>query len=100
MKTDNSPRRDVALLLAGGYLIIAFKADNPGFWLLHCYIAWHALSGLALHMMEREKDILKTTSQNRTKETNIMCTKWEERYADPKNHFNATQAFQGDSGFS
>jgi hypothetical protein len=26
----NPPRRDVALLPAGGYLIIAFKADNPG----------------------------------------------------------------------
>ena len=27
---DNPPRRDVALLPAAGYVIIAFKADNPG----------------------------------------------------------------------
>lgn len=27
---DNPPRRDSVLLPAGGYIIIAFKADNPG----------------------------------------------------------------------
>jgi len=35
---NNPPRRDVALLAAGGYLAIAFKPDNPGVWLLHCHI--------------------------------------------------------------
>lgn len=30
IKRDNPPRRDVALLPQNGYLIIAFKADNPG----------------------------------------------------------------------
>ena len=30
IKCDNPPRRDVALLPAKGYIIIAFKADNPG----------------------------------------------------------------------
>ena len=35
---NNPPRRDVALLPASGYLIIAFKADNPGrfFCLCNC----------------------------------------------------------------
>lgn len=41
----NPPRRDVVLLPAGGYVAIAFKPDNPGIWLLHCHIAWHASSG-------------------------------------------------------
>lgn len=30
IQCNNPPRRDVALLPASGYLIIAFKADNPG----------------------------------------------------------------------
>jgi hypothetical protein len=30
IKRDNPPRRDVALLPLNGYLLIAFKADNPG----------------------------------------------------------------------
>lgn len=29
-KTNNPPRRDVALLYSGGYLAMAFKPDNPG----------------------------------------------------------------------
>jgi hypothetical protein len=30
IKRDNPPRRDVALLPQNGYLLIAFKLDNPG----------------------------------------------------------------------
>lgn len=41
----NPPRRDVVLVPAGGYIAIAFKPDNPGVWLLHCHIAWHASAG-------------------------------------------------------
>lgn len=41
----NPPRRDVVLLPAKGYIAIAFKPDNPGVWLLHCHIAWHASAG-------------------------------------------------------
>lgn len=41
----NPPRRDVVLVPAGGYIAIAFKPDNPGIWLLHCHIAWHASAG-------------------------------------------------------
>lgn len=41
----NPPRRDVVLLPANGYIAIAFKPDNPGAWLMHCHIAWHASAG-------------------------------------------------------
>ena len=30
----NPPRRDVAILLASGWTVIAFKTDNPGAWLM------------------------------------------------------------------
>jgi FtsP/CotA-like multicopper oxidase with cupredoxin domain len=32
IKRDNPPRRDVALLPRSGYLLIAFKVDNPGMY--------------------------------------------------------------------
>lgn len=32
----NPPRRDVAMLPPNGWLAIAFQADNPGIWLMHC----------------------------------------------------------------
>jgi hypothetical protein len=100
MKFDNPPRRDVALLHQGGYLILAFKADNPGSWLVHCHIAWHASSGLALQIMEREKDINGTLTQERRKETNRVCASWNKWFADPKNYWNPSEpdAFQDDSG--
>jgi len=31
---NNPPRRDVAMLPAGGWLAVAFQTDNPGAWLL------------------------------------------------------------------
>lgn len=42
---DNPPRRDVVLLPETGYIAIAFRADNPGVWLIHCHIAWHSSAG-------------------------------------------------------
>ena len=37
-KFNNPPRRDVVLLPTDGYVIIAFRTDNPGPWLIHCHI--------------------------------------------------------------
>ncbi|KAF2231870.1 multicopper oxidase [Viridothelium virens] len=57
LKLDNPPRRDVALLPVNGYLIIAFQMNNPGVWLMHCHIAWHASGGLALQFVESPNQI-------------------------------------------
>lgn len=35
---SNPPRRDVVLLPVDGFVVIAFKSDNPGTWLMHCHI--------------------------------------------------------------
>ncbi|KAL3427942.1 Lcc2 [Phlyctema vagabunda] len=100
MKFDNPPRRDVALLPQGGYLILAFKADNPGAWAVHCHIAWHASSGLAIQIMEREADILQTITPDRRNETDRVCKNWNTWFSDPNNYFDPTRpdAFQDDSG--
>lgn len=49
------PRRDVVLLPDTGYVVIAFKTDNPGTWIVHCHIAFHAAFGLALQILEKQK---------------------------------------------
>ena len=41
----NPPRRDTVTVMAGGYVAVAFKPDNPGTWLVHCHIAWHVSAG-------------------------------------------------------
>jgi FtsP/CotA-like multicopper oxidase with cupredoxin domain len=55
--TTNPSRRDVATLPGNGYLAIAFLLDNPGAWLVHCHIAWHASQGLALEFVESQSQI-------------------------------------------
>jgi Multicopper oxidase len=54
---SNPPRRDTALLLAGGHLLIAFQTDNPGAWLMHCHIGFHTVEGLALQFIEQYSNI-------------------------------------------
>ena len=43
------------LLPTNGYVVIAFKTDKPGIWLVHCHIAYHASMGLELQILERQK---------------------------------------------
>ena len=74
---DNPPRRDVAMLPAGGYLAIAFKPDNPGSWILHCHIAWHAGSGLALQVMERQAEITGTIGSGSLGPIRDQCESWK-----------------------
>jgi FtsP/CotA-like multicopper oxidase with cupredoxin domain len=71
---NNPPRRDVASLPQKGHLAIAFQLDNPGAWLVHCHIAWHASSGFALELLE---NISKFTppSADKTVFSNT-CTSW------------------------
>lgn len=62
----------------GGWLVLAFKADNPGVWLMHCHIAWHAGEGLAVQFFEREAEITKNMQLD---EYDSTCGPWRTYYA-------------------
>lgn len=55
----NPPRVDVAMLPGSGYLVVAFKTDNPGAWLMHCHIGWHTEKGFAIQFLERYEEARK-----------------------------------------
>ncbi|KAG4033800.1 hypothetical protein MFRU_004g03030 [Monilinia fructicola] len=76
----NPPRRDVAMLPASGYLVIAFYTDNPGAWLMHCHIGWHTGEGFALQIVERMSEIEATIDTDRL---NSTCAAWD-KYAEAK----------------
>ena len=38
LNNQNPPRRDVVMLSQRGYVVIAFKFDNPGLWLMHFHL--------------------------------------------------------------
>ena len=41
------------MLPSFGWLAVAFQNDNPGAWLFHCHIAWHASQGLSVQFLEK-----------------------------------------------
>jgi FtsP/CotA-like multicopper oxidase with cupredoxin domain len=45
-------RKDVIIVPAGGYVVIEFLADNPGWWFLHCHIDAHSSNGMAIAISE------------------------------------------------
>jgi len=45
-------RKDTVIVPAGGYVVIAFRANNPGYWFLHCHIESHQLEGMAVLIQE------------------------------------------------
>ncbi|KAH8329363.1 hypothetical protein KR074_008677, partial [Drosophila pseudoananassae] len=45
---DHPPVKDTVTVPDGGYTIIRFEASNPGYWLFHCHIEFHAEIGMAL----------------------------------------------------
>ncbi|KAM0194979.1 hypothetical protein ACHAPC_000795 [Botrytis cinerea] len=80
---DNPPRRDTAMLPQNGYLVIGFEMNNPGAWLLHCHIAWHASSGMAVQFVESSGQL-----QSMIRKAGIMpsledqCDAWTSWYDD------------------
>ena len=78
LKTENPPRRDTALLPAKGHLIIAFLTDNPGVWLMHCHIGWHAAEGFSLQFVVREDEIPALVSDQEYEEIEKGCKAWND----------------------
>ena len=47
-------QKDTVIVPAGGYVVVQFISNNPGFWLLHCHIEPHLLMGMAVIINEAE----------------------------------------------
>ena len=61
-----APLKDTLLIPAGGYAVVYFQSDNPGYWFLHCHIEVHQLEGMAV--------IIQEASEQRTLPPNGMVT--------------------------
>jgi hypothetical protein len=61
LNLKNPPRRDVALMPGNGFLVLAFKADNPGVWLMHCTFLSH--QSVVLAHADRIQATLRYTHQ-------------------------------------
>lgn len=45
-------KRDGTVVPANGYIVLRFKADNPGVWFFHCHIDLHLVGGMAATIIE------------------------------------------------
>jgi hypothetical protein len=95
---NNPPRRDTVLITKNGWVIIAFKADNPGAWVLHCHIPWHASNGLALQVLESQSQFQQMMTPERLNGTLENCANWAEWYSNKTNWYEPDGVFQEDSG--
>ncbi|KAF2460889.1 multicopper oxidase-domain-containing protein [Lineolata rhizophorae] len=78
---ENPTRRDTAVLPAGGHMVLAFPADNPGAWLMHCHIAWHVSQGLSLEFLERRDEIAAAIGD--VSELRDGCQAWDDYWFGP-----------------
>ncbi|KAL8339705.1 hypothetical protein RB601_006013 [Gaeumannomyces tritici] len=78
LRFDNPVRRDVTMLPANGWIVVAFRTDNPGAWLFHCHIAWHVAQGLSVQFLERVQDIPSAFPLSAIEPT---CSQWTAYYA-------------------
>jgi FtsP/CotA-like multicopper oxidase with cupredoxin domain len=51
---DHPVLRDTFMVPRRGYIVLRFKADNPGIWMFHCHVLWHQASGMAMGIQIRE----------------------------------------------
>lgn len=91
----------MVLLPSNGFIVIAFPADNPGAWLLHCHIAFHASSGLALQILERQEAADRIFTPERLGGVEQGCRTWRDWFDEESNFWypaGGVEAFQDDSG--
>ena len=42
------PQKDTVAVPDAGFVIMRFRADNPGFWIMHCHMSWHNHVGMGV----------------------------------------------------
>lgn len=47
-QNDRPPFKDTVSIPSCGYAVVKFRANNPGYWLMHCHYEWHLAIGMGL----------------------------------------------------
>ena len=48
MNYKNPPKRTTVNVPNNGFVVVRFKANNPGLWFFHCHVFSHMLKGMAM----------------------------------------------------
>lgn len=52
--------RDTVMVNPNGFIVLRFKAENPGVWFFHCHVDWHLEQGLAITLVEAPLEMQKS----------------------------------------
>lgn len=83
----NPQRRDVATMPgspSGGWLLLGVYTDNPGAWLMHCHIGWHASQGFSMQFVERQDEIMSNIGSLGAMDEG--CAAWDTYWGDGSAH--------------
>ncbi|EGW30288.1 uncharacterized protein SPAPADRAFT_63134 [Spathaspora passalidarum NRRL Y-27907] len=73
--------RDTVWLEPLSYMVLRFKATNPGVWMFHCHLEWHLDQGLAILLVEDPIGIQNDPRQQLNDNSKQICEKagvpWE-----------------------
>ena len=58
LQLEYPPEKDTIIVPTGGYVIIRFKANNPGTWFFHCHIDLHNTNGMGMVLFEAKNKSL------------------------------------------
>ncbi|XP_011135308.1 laccase-1 isoform X1 [Harpegnathos saltator] len=70
-KLKRAPLKDTVTVPDGGFTIVRFHANNPGYWLFHCHIEFHAEIGMSLILKVGEHEEMPPVPPNFPK-----CSDW------------------------
>lgn len=65
--------RDTVYVNPQSYIVLRFKADNPGVWFFHCHIEWHLTQGLAIVFIEAPEELQADSRQTLTEDYKAAC---------------------------
>ncbi|TGZ54926.1 Uncharacterized protein DBV15_05335 [Temnothorax longispinosus] len=85
-KLKRAPLKDTVTVPDGGYTIVRFYANNPGYWLFHCHIEFHAEIGMSLIFKVGEDKELPPVPNNFPK-----CGDWKPPVDDNEDKSETTQ---------
>jgi len=70
-------------------MLLGFPANNPGSWVMHCHIAWHAAQGLSLQFLERKNEIKGVQPAGSVDSLNQGCSEWKSWYNSAARKYTA-----------
>jgi len=67
MNLETPMMKDTVYVPSMGYVVLRIRVDNPGLWLLHCHVLWHAAVGMnmALEVSEGSGPVYDAAARHR-----------------------------------